>query len=98
MADDELEQAIARVCEASGADREEVAERAVLEHDGWRFGERVRVVEDDEDEGVCSGDVGFVLLNEVGAAQYRNVRVSVSILPDGMDAASEVDPSNLESA
>ena len=60
-------------------------ERAVKEVDGFTFGERVRVLEDDEEEGVFEGDEGVVLIEKVGAAKYGNERAAVFLKCDGRD-------------
>lgn len=73
-------------------------ERPVERYDGWSFGERVRVIEDDERDGLCAGDEGYLVLQEVGGAQYGNVRTDVGVLMDGYDTPLSTDLDNLESA
>jgi hypothetical protein len=73
-------------------------DRPIEELDGWHFGERVSVIEDDEPRGVFAGDEGVLLISEVGAPEYRNVRNAFHILIDGTDCPMEVDPLNIEGA
>jgi hypothetical protein len=70
----------------------------VESYDGWSFGERVRVIEDDDREGLCAGDEGYLVLQTVGAAQYGNVRTDVGVLMDGYDSPLSTDLDNLEAA
>jgi hypothetical protein len=95
--DDSLRAAIARVQQATGY-ADEDAERAVPEYNGWQYGERVRIIEDDEREGLFAGDEGFIVIGEVGAPEYGNVRTAIHIIPDGMDGPCEVAYDNIESA
>lgn len=71
---------------------------AVEQYDGWSFGERVRAIEDDDREGLYSGDEGYLVLQRVGAAQYGNVRTDVAIVVDGQDVPLSTDLDNIESA
>lgn len=65
-------------------------ERKVETHEGWTYGERVRVVQDDENEGLFEGTEGNLLIEKLGAAEYGNVRVGVFFVEDGMDGPVEV--------
>jgi hypothetical protein len=71
-------------------------EEAVEEFEGFTYGDRVRVIEDAENEGIFSGDVGYVLPCKVGAVEYGTNRVMLAFLPDGMDSPSEVRPDQVE--
>lgn len=49
------------------------------------------VVNDEyEDDGLYLGDLGELEASVVGAAQYRNERVSFTFIAEGNDAGSEV--------
>lgn len=76
----------------------EKIESPVERFDGWSFGERVRAVEDDDREGVCAGDEGYLVLQRVGSAEYGNVRTDTSILIDGQDSPLSTDLDNIEPA
>lgn len=94
---DNLQDTIAKICNETGLDKEDAAERAVAEHNAWHFGERVRIVEDDEGRGLYAGEEGYLLIHEVGAPEHNNVRVSMSILMDGYDSpGGEVTPDDFE--
>ena len=56
---------------------------------------RFVAIEDDEDEGIYSGDEGELSACVVGAAQYGNERVSYSLKLEGRDE-TEVDPENVD--
>lgn len=74
-------------------------DEAVEEHEGWHYGERVRVVDDvDEETGPWAGDEGYVVINKLGAARYGNERVAIHFLADGTDAPEEVSTFYLEGA
>jgi hypothetical protein len=95
--DDALRATIARVQQSTGfVDAD--AERAVASHEGWNYGERVRIVEDDEREHLYAGEEGYVIISEVGAPEYGNVRISLCILLDDTDCPMPVSPFNIESA
>lgn len=64
--------------------------RPVKDAHGWSFGERVRVIEDDENAGVFENDEGWIVLESVGAAEYGNVRTAFMILLDGSDCPIEI--------
>lgn len=70
---------------------------AVHELDGFQFGERVRVIEDDEDNGIFAGDEGDLILEEVGAVEYGSQRVMACIVQDGM-GPMEISTDNIEGA
>lgn len=76
----------------------EKVERPVERYEGYSFGERVRVVEDDDRDGLFAGDEGYLVLQEVGAAEYGNVRTDVGILMDGYDSPQSTDIDNIEPA
>jgi hypothetical protein len=63
----ELDELVAQVREQTGY----TAERAVLRFNEWTFGERVRIVEDDDGGGLCSGEEGVLVLEEVGGCAKR---------------------------
>ena len=90
MAD--FQQEVDRVEEILG----DAIDRPVEEHEGWHFGERVRVIEDDEVHGFYEGDEGVLVISRVGSAEYRNERVAVSILIDGTDSPMEIDTMAIE--
>jgi hypothetical protein len=51
---------------------------------------RARVVEDDEDHGLYGGDEGELEACVVGSEENRNQRVSLGLIIDGYDEASDV--------
>jgi hypothetical protein len=71
-------------------------DRPVLRHDDWSYGDRVRAIADDEDNGVFSGDEGYLILEMVGAPEYHNERVSLGLLAEGFSDPVDVDPDNIE--
>lgn len=73
-------------------------ERPVEEFEGWTFGERVRVVEDDEDNGLFEGDEGTLVPEEVGAPEYGNVQVKLYLLIDDTDCPIGVTADQIEPA
>jgi hypothetical protein len=74
-------------------------DRAVEEHSGFKFGDRVRVIEDSDDpDSVYAGDEGLLIIEKVGAEQYANVRVGLFIVEPGVRDVVEVDPANIEAA
>lgn len=77
---------------------DEEADRAVDTFEGFTYGERVRVLGDEDSEGLCAGDEGHIVISTVGGAEYRNERVAIAIIVDGMDAPLEVQPDNIEPA
>lgn len=87
-----LDEAVKLVEDATGY----APNRPVAELDGWHYGERVRVLEDDDDAGIGSGEEGWLVLMMVGAAKYQNEHVSVGIVVDGSDSALDVSLDNLE--
>lgn len=95
--DDALRATIARIQQETGFVDDD-ADRAVAEHEGWQYGERVRIVEDDERHGLFMGDEGIVIISEVGAPEFGNVRTMLGVLIDDTDCPMEVSPFNIESA
>lgn len=71
-------------------------DRPVKECEGWTIGERVRVLEDDENEGLYSGDEGVIIPEEVGAIEYGNLRTRLYMVIDGQDAMLAIDGFNIE--
>lgn len=88
-----LEGKIAEVKEKTGYEPDRPVDNAY----DLNFGERVRVIEDDEDNGVYSGDEGYVILETVGSAEYHNERTWLGLLIDGYDSPVDVEPDNIES-
>lgn len=88
-----LDEAVAAVEKATGF----AADRPVAELHGWHYGERVRILEDDDEHGIFAGDEGWLIFEEVGAVEYHNLRVSAGFVPDGQDSGDEVSLDNLES-
>lgn len=70
----------------------EPPESPTPEHDGWSFGEKVTVLEDDDDHGLCAGDEGMLVIEVIGG------RIVYSILIDGNDTTLQVDPDNIDGA
>lgn len=70
----------------------EPPENPLREADGWSFGERVTVIEDDDDHGLCAGDEGMLVIESIGG------RTVHSILMDGNDTTLQVDPDNIDGA
>lgn len=91
-----IEERIEQIKRATGVTDDEMFERPVLEHDGYSFGERIRIVADDEQRGLYGGDMGYLILGEVGAPQYGNVRTAMHILIDEYDSLEEVTPDDIE--
>lgn len=69
----------------------------VAEYEGWKTGQKIRALEDDEDEGIYAGDEGTLLIEVVGSPEYGNERIAFSIKTEQMDAA-EVARANFEAA
>src|SRR4051812_48945609 len=79
----ELNAAVALVAEKTGMTPSDF-DRPVEKHDGWHFGERVRVVYDSPDDmGPFEGDLGYVVIEEVGAPEHGNVRIDLAVITDG---------------
>ncbi|MGH2897173.1 MAG: hypothetical protein ACRDMZ_00750 [Solirubrobacteraceae bacterium] len=90
-----VEEMVAKLQEEAGQEVE--VERPVAECGGWHFGERVRVIDDDEESGMFAGDEGWLVLETVGAAEHGNERVCFGVLADGFADPVEVQPDNIES-
>jgi hypothetical protein len=90
-----LAETIKKIEQETGYVEDEPA-RAVEEHEGWHYGERVRIVEDDDDEGLFADDTGYLILSEVGARKYGNLHTKPYFLPDGMDTPLPVSLDNIE--
>lgn len=72
-------------------------DRAVDEMDGWHFGESVRIIEDAEQpDTVFAGDEGDLILEQVGAAEYGNVRTAAFFVQPGVMDPVEVTLDNIE--
>jgi hypothetical protein len=95
MSEKTIEELIEQVREATGAEPD-APDRAVREHEGFTYGDRVRVLDDVEEEGVFADDEGVLVIERVGAAEYQNERVMLGLIPDGMDGAVEVTSDNIE--
>lgn len=65
-------------------------DRKVEEYDGLRFGDRGRIVEDNENLMIYEGEEGYVILETVGAPEYGNVHTGVYFLVDGSDSPMQV--------
>lgn len=65
-------------------------DRAVKEHDGFVFGERIRVLEDDEDQGLYADDEGVLIIEKVGHPGGHNERTAVYLIVDGTDSPVEI--------
>lgn len=76
----------------------DVPERAMPEHAGFSFGDRVRVLEDDEDRGLFEGAEGVLIIEQVGAPEYNNVRTALYFVEDGMESGNEVHADDIEQA
>jgi hypothetical protein len=72
-------------------------ERPVEKCQGFHFGERVRVDEDDPYGYAYTDDTGICVPEEVGDEAHRNKQIKMYLLIDGMGSSVEVDPENLES-
>jgi hypothetical protein len=79
MTDEEF---AAKVAELTGS--LDNPDAAVKEHDGFTFGERVRVLEGDDDEGVYEGDEGTVIIEALGLAELGSARTAVFLVVDGL--------------
>ena len=75
--------------------KDEEGRLMVAEYEGWKTGDKIRVLEDDEEEGVWEGNEGTLELEIVGSPDYGNERVSFAIVQDGVDPL-EVQPDNIE--
>lgn len=93
--DSRLAERVKRVTNATGYVEEE---EAVFEHDGWNYGDRARMTEDNDDEGVFSGDEGWLVPCKVGAVEYGSTRTVLYFLADGMSSPIEVQPDQIEAA
>lgn len=72
-------------------------DRKVDELYGFVFGERVRMIRDyDEDAGPFIGDEGVLVLETVGAPEYRNERDDMFLLVDGTSEPVEIAPDVIE--
>jgi hypothetical protein len=93
-----LEDRVARVREEFGYDPIADGDRPVLRLDDFDYGDGVRAIEDDDDNGIAAGDEGVITITEVGAVDRGNVRVLAGLLIDGYDSPLDVDTDNLEHA
>jgi hypothetical protein len=87
-----LDEAVKLVEDATGFR----ADRPVAELNGWHYGERVRVIEDDDPNGVYADDEGYLVLEEVGSVELGNLRIAAGIVPDGQDCENDISLDNLE--
>lgn len=87
-----LDEAVKLVENATGF----TSDRPVAELHGWHYGERVRAIEDDDDNGIFAGDEGYLIIEEVGSPQHNNVRISTGFIADGYDSDNEVSLNNIE--
>lgn len=90
----DVEAGITKVREESGTACD--IDRPVAEYEGWHFGERVRVIEDDEEAGAFEGDEGWLTLEMVGAPEHGNERVSAGFLGEGMADPIEISLDSIE--
>jgi hypothetical protein len=72
-------------------------ECAVKEYEGFTFGERVRVLEGDDDEGVYEGDEGTVIIETLGSAELGSARTAVFLVVDGLIDPVEITRLEVES-
>lgn len=63
-------------------------ERPVETHEGFTFGDRVHLIEEDED---CT-----LVIEIVGGAEYDNERIALFVIPDGTDMPIEAPAWNIE--
>lgn len=98
MADEDTPQFIAVQQDLikSGVLEADADEKCVASMEDFTFGDRVHVLEDDEDNGISEGEEGILLFFRVGAAQYGNVHTAAYILLDGTDTPTPVDLGNVE--
>lgn len=87
-----FEEAQAKVAEIMG----EPINRPVEVYQDWHFGTRVRIIEDDEDNGNYADDEGLLVFEEVGAPEYHNVRTAVGVVLDGYDSYNNIELDNVE--
>lgn len=59
--------------------------------DTARLGRFTVATDEAEDEGLYYGDAGELSACVVGAAEYRNQRVSFTFTPDGFDVGLEIE-------
>lgn len=90
-----LQIAMEKIRKATGYVEDEPS-RAVEEHEGWHYGERVRIMEDDDAEGLYEGDAGYLIFSEVGARAHGNLHIKPYFLMDGYDSPSPVSLDNIE--
>lgn len=93
--DTRLAEAIKKVHDATGYVEEE---QAVFEYEGWNYGERVRVTVDNDEEGVFSGDEGYLVPCKLGSVEHRSARTALYMLVTGMSSPVEVKPDEIEAA
>lgn len=87
-----LEDAVRRVLMATSFEPDRP--RAVLGE--WRYGDRVRAIEDDDEEQFWSGDEGYIVIEEVGAPEHNNVRTVCYFLVDNTDCPVNFHPDAVE--
>jgi hypothetical protein len=73
-------------------------DRAVEEHQGFTFGQRVRVLEDDDDNGIWEGAEGVLIIEQVGSETHGSLRTGLFLLEEGMAEPNEVQADNIEPA
>lgn len=74
----------------------EDGERIVNEYEGWINGEEVIYVGPSTEE-ISEGEEGTIEINEVGGAEYGNLRTAIFFKPEGAnEALTEVSPMHLE--
>lgn len=92
MDDAELNKVVEYLSKETGAD----FDRPAHDYAGWAFGTRVRITDDDEDHGIYSGDVGYLVPEWVGSEENGNLQVKLYFLADGFDSAWEISPTIFE--
>jgi hypothetical protein len=70
------------------------------EVDGFKSGQKVRVLHDADESGpfagTYAGDEGELRIEVVGAPEYGNERLSFGIKTEHFDEFTDVDPDNIE--
>lgn len=73
-------------------------DRAVKKYDDFTFGERVRLLEDNEEEGVFAGEEGRVIIEQLGSEEHGSLRTAVFLVAEGFVDPVEITGLEVESA
>lgn len=72
----------------------------VAEYEGWKTGQKIRVLDDADESGPYAGtyadDEGELQITVCGAPEYGNERINFGIKTEHHDEFVDVDPENIE--